>query len=61
MTCTEWTTTCTNAHVVCIYDWNVCFTVPNSVTLNYFWQWMANGSRGLYGPAVLKPVEGGVS
>lgn len=29
--------------------------------LHVFFQWMASGSRGLYGQAVLKRVEGGAS
>lgn len=44
----------------------VCFIGPdhilsNSIALYEFCQWMASGSHGLYGQAVLKPVEGGAS
>lgn len=52
--------------MVCMYDCCVCFTVPddvlsNTLLLYAFCQWMASGSRGLCGRAVLKPVEGGAS
>ena len=44
----------------------MCFIGPdhilsNIIILYVFCQWMASGSHGLYGQAVLKPVEGGAS
>lgn len=41
--------------MVGMYDWYVC------LMLHAFFQWMASGSHGLYGRAVLRPVEGEAS